>query len=132
MRRGDTGWPGVTKQVRPVRCYDVAAAMRVRAVRAAIAAIVAVQAIACGPPAAPPDPWRGELIDLSHTYDQATIYWPTSETFRLDVVSKGLTPGGYYYAANNFSAAEHGGTHLDAPIHFATFSNAGTFSLNSV
>jgi len=28
-------------------------------------------------------------------------------------------PAGYYYAANNFSAAEHGGTHLDAPVHFA-------------
>jgi kynurenine formamidase len=27
--------------------------------------------------------------------------------------------GGYYYAANNFSSAEHGGTHIDAPIHFA-------------
>ena len=29
------------------------------------------------------------------------------------------TPGGYYYAANNICAAEHGGTHLDAPLHFA-------------
>src|SRR2546427_2642742 len=26
---------------------------------------------------------------------------------------------GYYYAANNIAAAEHGGTHLDAPVHFA-------------
>ncbi len=25
---------------------------------------------------------------------------------------------GYYYAANRFQAAEHGGTHIDAPIHF--------------
>ena len=30
-----------------------------------------------------------------------------------------MTPGGYYYAANNFSTSEHGGTHLDSPIHFA-------------
>ena len=30
-----------------------------------------------------------------------------------------MTPEGYYYAANNFFTAEHGGTHLDAPIHFA-------------
>ncbi len=33
--------------------------------------------------------------------------------------AKGFTEGGYYYEANSFSAAEHGGTHLDAPIHFA-------------
>jgi kynurenine formamidase len=30
-----------------------------------------------------------------------------------------MTEGGYYYAANNFCLAEHGGTHFDAPIHFA-------------
>jgi kynurenine formamidase len=30
-----------------------------------------------------------------------------------------MTPQGYYYAANNFFTAEHGGTHLDAPLHFA-------------
>jgi len=37
----------------------------------------------------------------------------------LDTVSAARTPAGFYYAANNFRAAEHGGTHLDAPIHFA-------------
>jgi kynurenine formamidase len=58
-------------------------------------------------------------VDLSHTYDETTIFWPTSERFRLDPVSEGMTPGGYYYAANNFFTAEHGGTHLDAPVHFA-------------
>ena len=30
-----------------------------------------------------------------------------------------MTPQGYYYASNNFFTAEHGGTHLDAPIHFS-------------
>ena len=30
-----------------------------------------------------------------------------------------MTPAGYYYAANNFFTSEHGGTHIDAPIHFA-------------
>ena len=30
-----------------------------------------------------------------------------------------MTPQGYYYAANTFATAEHGGTHLDAPVHFA-------------
>lgn len=61
----------------------------------------------------------GELVDLSHTYDASTIFWPTADAFRLDVVSAGMTPGGYYYAANNFFSSEHGGTHLDAPVHFS-------------
>ena len=39
--------------------------------------------------------------------------------FRLEKVADGMTPGGYYYAANNFFTSEHGGTHIDAPIHFA-------------
>jgi kynurenine formamidase len=34
-------------------------------------------------------------------------------------VAEGPTPGGWWYAANAFCAAEHGGTHLDAPVHFA-------------
>src|SRR6186713_1553634 len=61
----------------------------------------------------------GEIVDLSHTYDAEAIFWPTAEGFRLEKVSDGITPGGYYYAANNFFAAEHGGTHIDAPLHFA-------------
>src|SRR5262249_26543095 len=40
--------------------------------------------------------------------------------FQLEPVAHGVTPGGWWYAANNFCAAEHGGTHLDAPIHFAS------------
>ena len=61
----------------------------------------------------------GALIDLSHTFDKTTVFWPTAESFRLDKVADGVTPDGYYYAANNFFTSEHGGTHLDAPVHFA-------------
>lgn len=61
----------------------------------------------------------GELVDLSHTYAADAIFWPTAETFRLDKVADGITPAGYYYASNNFFTSEHGGTHLDAPVHFA-------------
>lgn len=62
----------------------------------------------------------GELVDLSHPYDERTISWPTStEGFTLETVAQGVTSAGYYYEANNFRAAEHGGTHLDAPVHFA-------------
>ncbi|HEY6509486.1 MAG TPA: cyclase family protein [Vicinamibacterales bacterium] len=62
---------------------------------------------------------RGTLVDLSHVYDRTTVFWPTAESFRLDKVADGVTPDGYYYAANNFATSEHGGTHLDAPVHFS-------------
>ena len=62
---------------------------------------------------------EGDLVDLSHAYGAETIVWPTSERFRLDKVADGITEAGYYYAANNVFTAEHGGTHIDAPIHFA-------------
>ena len=61
----------------------------------------------------------GTWVDLSYGFDSTTIYWPTAQPFRLEVVSAQRTAAGYYYAANNISAAEHGGTHLDAPVHFA-------------
>ena len=68
----------------------------------------------------PPSPFpAGTVVDLSHAYDQSTVFWPTAEAFRLDKVADGITPGGYYYAANNFTTSEHGGTHIDSPIHFA-------------
>ncbi len=62
------------------------------------------------------DPAR--LVDLTHPFDAQTIYWPTAKPFTLEPVAHGVTEGGWWYAANNFCAAEHGGTHLDAPIHF--------------
>ena len=83
-------------------------------------AVVAVcsAAIACAPEN--PDLLRsGRWVDLTHDFSAETIYWPTAKPFALEVVSAQRTPAGYYYAANNFSAAEHGGTHLDAPVHFA-------------
>lgn len=60
-----------------------------------------------------------EWVDLTHRFGDSTIYWPTAQPFRLDSVFAGRTSAGFYYAVNNFSAAEHGGTHLDAPVHFA-------------
>jgi len=72
---------------------------------------------ACRAPASSPIP--GQVIDLTHAFDSDTIYWPTAEGFRLEIDSQGWTEGGYYYEANSFCTAEHGGTHVDAPIHFA-------------
>ncbi len=59
------------------------------------------------------------LIDLSHPFDAATIYWPTARRFERIEDAAGMTPEGYWYAANSICASEHGGTHLDAPHHFA-------------
>ena len=60
-----------------------------------------------------------EIVDLSHDFSRETIYWVTAKEFELEEVAKGMTEKGFFYAANNFSTAEHGGTHIDAPIHFA-------------
>jgi kynurenine formamidase len=63
---------------------------------------------------------RSRLVDLTHPYNAQTIYWPTASTrFALEKLAYGPTPGGYFYSAYSFSTPEHGGTHLDAPVHFS-------------
>ena len=65
-------------------------------------------------------PPGARLVDLTHAFDERTLYWPTSpSTFTLERLHHGKTEGGYFYSANKLCAPEHGGTHLDAPIHFA-------------
>lgn len=59
------------------------------------------------------------IIDLTHDFSDETVYWVTAREFELDTVAYGETEKGYFYSAFNFSTAEHGGTHIDAPIHFA-------------
>ena len=62
---------------------------------------------------------QSRLIDLTHSFGSDTIVWPTEQDFRLILQQEGETLGGYYYASNRLEMAEHGGTHIDAPIHFA-------------
>jgi kynurenine formamidase len=62
---------------------------------------------------------NGRWVDLTHPFSEETIYWPTADGFEKETVFEGKTEGGYYYSAFNYRAAEHGGTHLDAPVHFA-------------
>ena len=62
---------------------------------------------------------KSKWIDLSYDFSDKTLYWPTANGFKLDTAFNGVTPAGFYYEAYNFCAAEHGGTHLDAPAHFA-------------
>ena len=66
------------------------------------------------------NPFAGyRAVDLTHSFDENTIYWPTEKGFQHDKQFEGVTEGGWYYTAYSVRTAEHGGTHLDAPIHFA-------------
>lgn len=63
---------------------------------------------------------QATVVDLSHSFNSQTLYWPTSPSqFELKTLAHGQTEGGFFYASNSFCSPEHGGTHLDAPIHFA-------------
>jgi kynurenine formamidase len=63
------------------------------------------------------------MVDLSHSYDENTLYWPTSPTqFEKQTLANGKTSdsdGGYFYSSYAICTPEHGGTHIDAPVHFA-------------
>ena len=61
----------------------------------------------------------GRWIDLSYVYSEETLYWPTEDGFQLEELAYGETEAGYFYSSYKISTAEHGGTHLDAPIHFS-------------
>jgi len=100
--------------------------------RAGAAAVVALALAGCGGPQdaavairperaadRPPPLEGGTWIDLTHSFDTSTIYWPTERGFSFEEGRNGPTAKGYYYAANRFATAEHGGTHLDAPRHFS-------------
>ena len=61
---------------------------------------------------------ESKLVDLTYAFDDKTIYWPTAKPFEWQKESWGKSAGGYWYTAARYAASEHGGTHLDAPIHF--------------
>lgn len=87
--------------------------------KAGLAGLTTALLLAAGAASAEWTPGPGHWIDLTHAYDESTLYWPTSEQFRKDIVFEGETDGGWYYTAYAFCTAEHGGTHIDAPVHFA-------------
>lgn len=107
-----------------------------RGLSPAVSAILLTCALGCVPPAGEDPSGSAEMtiaplsmaeqlaaaqvVDLSYAYDADTLYWPTSPSdFQLQQLAYGETDAGFFYAANAFSTPEHGGTHLDAPIHFA-------------
>lgn len=62
---------------------------------------------------------RLKPVDLTHPFNINTVYWPTSPSgFGYAPIANGRTAGGWYYSAGAFQAPEHGGTHMDAPVHF--------------
>ncbi len=113
------GWEGLSRAMRSRRPSGPRSGTPIRP--PVVVALLAL-ALACAPPDDPvarlfSDPSR--WVDLTYPFNAETVYWPTAEPFAFDTVASGISEGGYYYAAFNFAGAEHGGTHLDAPIHFA-------------
>ena len=62
---------------------------------------------------------QGTILEMTYPYEESTLYWPTAKPFHLEKLNWGISAGGWWYASNEYSASEHGGTHSDAPIHFA-------------
>jgi len=60
------------------------------------------------------------IVDLTYSFDDQTVYWPKNLNFHRKDTARGMNEKGFWYASGTFSASEHGGTHLDAPIHFAS------------
>ncbi|REJ79526.1 MAG: cyclase family protein [Acidobacteria bacterium] len=88
--------------------------------------MIAVFFSACNSPETETGPDNGrpletetQIVDLSYPFDEDTVYWVTAETFEHEEVFVGQNPNGFFYSAYNYAGAEHGGTHIDSPIHFA-------------
>src|SRR5438128_3966972 len=97
------------------------------------ASLATLAAVSAGAAPAKPVPAidlrTARIVDLSHPFDEKTLYWPTAPSgFKLTTLHHGVTPAGFFYAANSFCAPEHGGTHMDAPVHFAE----GSLTLDQV
>lgn len=85
---------------------------RISAPGAALAVLAALAG--CGGPAL-----EGRVVDMTHAFGEDTVYWPGNQRFTWKQTAWGRSEAGYWYASADFAAAEHGGTHIDAPIHFA-------------
>src|SRR5512145_1050812 len=61
---------------------------------------------------------ESKIVDLTYPLDEQTVFWPTNKPFTWEKAAWGKTAKGYWYASGDFAMSEHGGTHIDAPIHF--------------
>ena len=76
-----------------------------RALRVTALSLIASQPLAAQKSAV--DLSKVRMLDLSHPYNARTLFWPTSPTkFKLDTVSYGQNPGGWFYSAFMFSAPD--------------------------
>lgn len=82
----------------------------------ALALVLAILPFYVTPSASTP---TEKLLDMTFPFSEESIYWPTDQSFTSTVVFKGVSQGGWWYASNQYAASEHGGTHVDAPIHFS-------------
>jgi len=80
-----------------------------------IASLLLLQFCYMNPGHAQAEKW----IDLTHELSEEAVFWPTADPFKMKTEFEGTTEAGFYYTAFSFTTAEHGGTHIDAPIHFA-------------
>ncbi|XP_072030773.1 LOW QUALITY PROTEIN: isatin hydrolase-like [Amphiura filiformis] len=64
-----------------------------------------------------------EIIDLTHAQNEDAIHWPTLPQYNFTILQRGftddLTGEKLWLEYNSFEMAEHSGTHMDAPCHFA-------------
>lgn len=81
--------------------------------------LLAVFTVSCASTSRAFDAADADWVDLSHDFSEETLYWPTAEPFKLVTEFRGVNAKGFFYASSRYSASEHGGTHLDAPVHFA-------------
>lgn len=87
---------------------------------ASLGIAVLVLASSCDSESGGADPFAGyRMVDLSHAFDESTVFWPTGQRFQHKRTAWGRQAAGYWYSAYDFAMSEHTGTHLDAPIHFA-------------
>ena len=87
-----------------------------KCLRALVVVLILIVPVMAQKPGAFPS---GRIVDLTYAFDANSVYWPTAEQFKLETDFEGVTDKGYFYSAYRYSAAEHGGTHLDSPVHFA-------------
>jgi kynurenine formamidase len=66
---------------------------------------------------------KSKIVDLTYNFDEQAIYWPNAQPFKWEKESWGESAGGFWYAAARYAASEHGGTHLDSPVHFGKGQN---------
>jgi kynurenine formamidase len=73
---------------------------------------------------------RTICYDLSYPLNDETIFWPGGETFshcvntcrvscEMNLMNNDNNNSDYFYSAGVINCPEHGGTHVDAPYHFA-------------